>query len=87
MNFTVILVILNMSNYSFQRFVKTGDSIAFYENCEIREGSFLCSSQTEALTAKTILSEVCQPNYLLLCSTLHALFSNIIFRIIFLNYY
>ena len=38
--------------------MQVGDRVAFQDNCEIREGSFLCSSEVESLDAKAILSEV-----------------------------
>jgi len=38
--------------------LKPGDRVAFYDNCEIREGNFLCSSEKDPLDAKQLLSEV-----------------------------
>ena len=37
---------------------KPGDRVAFYDNCEIREGTFLCSSLKERLDAQEILASV-----------------------------
>ena len=40
-------------------YVQTGERVAYYDNCEIREGNFLCCSTSKnRLDPKTILSEL-----------------------------
>ena len=37
--------------------LKPGDNVAFFDNCEIREASFLCSSLKDSMTPKEVISE------------------------------
>ena len=40
-------------------FLKTGERVAYYDNCEIREGNFLCSSHSKnRFDPKMILAEL-----------------------------
>jgi len=73
--------------------LKAGDRVAFQDNCEIREGSFLCSSEVESLDAKAMVSEVLSTeedirNFCLtnsLCSENSHLFTMVIESFIFLS--
>ena len=38
-------------------YLKPGDNVAFFDNCEIREASFLCSSLKDSMTPKEVISE------------------------------
>ena len=39
-------------------YLKPGDNVAFFDNCEIREASFLCSSLKDSMTPKEVISEI-----------------------------